>query len=52
MPEKKGIETITELKREFPNVKIIAISGGGRNFPDAYCILQKAWARIGHSPNR
>ena len=27
MPEKEGIETITELKREFPKVKIIAISG-------------------------
>ena len=27
MPEKDGIETIKELKREFPNVKIIAISG-------------------------
>jgi YesN/AraC family two-component response regulator len=26
MPEKEGIETITELKREFPNFKIIAIS--------------------------
>jgi PAS domain S-box-containing protein len=36
MPEKEGLETITELKREFPNVKIIAISGGGRNIPDAY----------------
>lgn len=29
MPEKDGIETIRDLRREFPNVKIIAISGRG-----------------------
>jgi YesN/AraC family two-component response regulator len=31
MPEKEGIETIIELKNSFPNLKIIAISGGGRS---------------------
>ncbi len=36
MPEQEGLETITTLKREFPKVKIVAISGGGRIGPEAY----------------
>lgn len=28
MPEKEGLETILDLRREFPRVKIIAMSGG------------------------
>ena len=30
MPEKEGIETIVELLRRRPELKIIAVSGGGR----------------------
>ena len=30
MPEKEGVETTIELKRDYPDLKIIAISGGGR----------------------
>lgn len=34
MPEKEGIETIRELRRDFPDLKIIAITGGYRYGPD------------------
>ena len=30
MPEKEGLETIREIKEQFPSVKVIAMSGGGR----------------------
>ncbi len=30
MPEKEGLETIMQIRRDFPHVKIIAMSGGGR----------------------
>jgi signal transduction histidine kinase/CheY-like chemotaxis protein/PAS domain-containing protein len=41
MPEKEGIETITELKKQFPDVKIIAMSGGGRTGPEDYLFMAK-----------
>jgi len=36
MPEKDGIEMILELRHDFPHLKVIAISGGGRLGPDGY----------------
>ena len=30
MPEKEGVETIIELRKDYPDLPIIAISGGGR----------------------
>ena len=36
MPNKDGIGLIIDLKKEFPNVKIIAMSGGGLNKPEGY----------------
>ncbi len=36
MPEKDGIETILDLRREHPQLKVIAISGGGRSTPENY----------------
>lgn len=39
MPNKEGIETIIELRQAQPELKIIAISGGGRNRPNDYLIM-------------
>ena len=41
MPEKDGIEIIRELTTEFANIKIIAISGGGRIGPTDYLHMAK-----------
>ena len=36
MPNKDGIGMIIALKKEFPNARIIAMSGGGLNRPEGY----------------
>ncbi len=44
MPEKEGFETIRELRRESPNTKIIAISGGIRDYVDILEIAERLGA--------
>ena len=39
MPRKEGIETIIEMRTEFPYIKIIAMSGGGRVGSETYLEL-------------
>lgn len=46
MPDKEGIETIMELTSEYPQMKIIAMSGGGRVGPQGYLEMAK---RLGAS---
>ena len=41
MPEKDGVELIMELQENFPDIKIIAMSGGGRGL-DAQFSLRVA----------
>jgi CheY-like chemotaxis protein len=36
MPEQEGIETILQLRKEFPDIRILAMSGGGRRDADEY----------------
>ncbi len=46
MPEKEGMETILELKKINPSVKIIAISGGGRSVPEDYLNIAEYFGAI------
>ena len=39
MPDMEGMELMMALRRRNPKVRIIAMSGGGRNKPDAYLNL-------------
>ncbi len=39
MPDREGVETIIEIRARWPNIKIIAMSGGGRMDPDMFLNL-------------
>ena len=41
MPGQEGIETIMQFREKYPEVKILAMSGGGRNGWQSYLELAK-----------
>jgi CheY-like chemotaxis protein len=41
MPDQEGIETIMKLRRDYQDVKIIAMSGGGKIDPETYLKIAK-----------
>jgi CheY-like chemotaxis protein len=41
MPERDGLEFITEIRKKFPAIKIIAMSGGGHIARDSYLRIAK-----------
>jgi DNA-binding NtrC family response regulator len=43
MPERDGLEFITEVRKKHPAVKIIAMSGGGHIARDAYLRIAKTF---------
>ena len=43
MPERDGIELIDELRRQYPSVRIIAMSGGGRIGREQYLQIAKGF---------
>ncbi len=47
MPGKDGIETIIQLRQDFPHVKIIAISGGGRMEPGFFLECARSFGAVG-----
>jgi len=43
MPERDGLEFITEIRKLYPKVKIIAMSGGGHIARDSYLRIAKTF---------
>ena len=46
MPEKEGLETIRELRHTYPDVKIIAMSGGGRVRPESHLEMARVFGAV------
>ena len=54
MPDKEGLELILEMKKLRPELKIIAMSGGGRISPESYleCARHFGAERVFQKPFR
>jgi YesN/AraC family two-component response regulator len=46
MPDKEGLETIRELLKDYPDLKIIAMSGGGLIGPHHYLKIAKGFGAV------
>lgn len=46
MPKKDGLEIIIDLRFNFEDIKIIAISGGGRSLPRDYLDVAKDFGAV------
>jgi len=49
MPEKDGAEVIFELQKEFPDIKMIVMTGGGQGEADTYLKSITAYSNVKHS---
>jgi DNA-binding NtrC family response regulator len=43
MPERDGLEFITEVRKKYPRVKVIAMSGGGHIARESYLRIAKTF---------
>jgi CheY-like chemotaxis protein len=43
MPDREGVETIIEIRERWPNIKVIAMSGGGRMDPEMFLNLARTF---------
>ena len=46
MPEQDGVGVMLQLAKEHPNVKVIAISGGGRISPESYLYMAQKFGAL------
>jgi DNA-binding NtrC family response regulator len=46
MPEQDGVGVMLQLSKEHPDIKIIAISGGGRISPESYLYMAEKFGAV------